>query len=328
MSAARPPKKPEGKSMKPPSVRLAAISASLAIGVLAGQGAAQNPPTSAQTAAQRAGAPPAEAAHGTTPPPAPAPAAAPPPAPQPAYQAVRATDPAAVERGRALYVANFGCSSCHAADLRGGTGGNSLLRSRAMMMDANGELIARATRETWAHGGRFAAITDAQYRDIAQYMKSFPNIGVTQAVVTPAVYQSGDPEAGRRYFAANCASCHAVERGAQSPAANLAGIGAGVPVAGLEARNLQQRWLNPSTTKPTTAVVTLANGQRLEGRATRFDEFALNLTLADGSTRTIERDGDNPRIEMTYPLAGHAALLRRMTDRNIHEVTGYLVTLK
>jgi cytochrome c oxidase cbb3-type subunit 3 len=321
----------KGKNgMKPSLVGLTAVAACLALTVLAGRSLAQIAAEPAHGATEPAPAPPAATTAGAL-----GGLGGPPVAPGgppriPAYPSVRATDPAAVARGRTLFVETFGCASCHAADIRGSDKGNSLLRSIAMMQDANGELIATATRASRTHGGRFNAITESQYADLAQFMKSFTNIGTgpTVPILRPIVFQSGDPAAGAQYFAANCASCHAVTRGQASPAGSLAGIGAGVEPRGIPARDLQQRWLNPRTEKPTTAVVTLADGQRLEGRATRFNEFALNLTLADGSARTIQRDGDNPKIEMTYPLAAHAALLRTITDKQINDVTGYLVTLK
>ena len=49
-------------------------------------------------------------------------------------------DPAAVERGRALYGVN--CAFCHGADTRGGDSGPSLLRSGIVLDDRNGELMA------------------------------------------------------------------------------------------------------------------------------------------------------------------------------------------
>src|SRR6266498_6170400 len=53
-------------------------------------------------------------------------------------------DPAAVERGRALYGVN--CQFCHGADTRGGDSGPSLLRSSTVLDDHNGELIAPIVR--------------------------------------------------------------------------------------------------------------------------------------------------------------------------------------
>src|SRR5262245_1204146 len=48
-------------------------------------------------------------------------------------------DPAALERGTALYKTN--CAFCHGQDARGGDGGPSLLRSGLVLADENGELI-------------------------------------------------------------------------------------------------------------------------------------------------------------------------------------------
>src|SRR5690349_13224541 len=49
-------------------------------------------------------------------------------------------DPAAIERGKALYGVN--CAFCHGADTRGGDSGPSLLRSSIVLDDQRGELIA------------------------------------------------------------------------------------------------------------------------------------------------------------------------------------------
>jgi cytochrome c oxidase cbb3-type subunit 3 len=302
--------------MRPSYGALTALSTWLALAILVGHSAAQN-----------MGAAPA---HGETAPPPPPTVIAPPaPAGRPAYVPIRATDTAAVARGRDLFVNQYACASCHAADLRGADNGNSLLRSIAVMQDAKGELIGRATRASRTHAGRFDSLTEAQLYDISQFTKSFRNIGTGAVeILKPVFPTAGDPVAGQRYFASNCASCHAVNAGQASSAVNLAGAGAGVETYGLLTRNLQQRWLNPTTTKPTMATVTLPNGQTLEGRAVSFDELRLVMTMPDGAVRTFERDGDNPRIKMTYPLAFHAELPPKLTDKQIHDVTGYLVSLK
>src|SRR5262245_11032174 len=48
-------------------------------------------------------------------------------------------DPAAIDRGRALYGVN--CAFCHGADTRGGDSGPSLLRSGVVLDDRDGELV-------------------------------------------------------------------------------------------------------------------------------------------------------------------------------------------
>jgi small nuclear ribonucleoprotein (snRNP)-like protein len=115
----------------------------------------------------------------------------------------------------------------------------------------------------------------------------------------------------------------------------LQGLGAKIA----EPRTLQQMWLMPSGGRggrggggaaipPTTVTVTLANGQKVEGRLLRIDDFLVTLTDADGSERTIRRDGDVPKVQVHDPLDPHRELLRVYTDKDIHDVTAYLVTLK
>src|ERR1051325_5679857 len=49
------------------------------------------------------------------------------------------SDPAQVERGKALY--GVRCTFCHGADARGGEGGPNLVRSGLVLNDLKGELI-------------------------------------------------------------------------------------------------------------------------------------------------------------------------------------------
>jgi cytochrome c oxidase cbb3-type subunit 3 len=77
-----------------------------------------------------------------------------------------------------------------------------------------------------------------------------------------------------------------------------------------------------------TVTVTLASGQKAEGRLDRIDDFIVILTQADGTQRSFRRTGDVPKVEINDPLAGHRSLLSVYTDKDIHDVTAYLVTLK
>ena len=42
----------------------------------------------------------------------------------------------------------------------------------------------------------------------------------------------------------------------------------------------------------------------------------------------IRRDGDSPKVEIHDPLEPHEKLLGTYTDKDIHDLTAYLVTLK
>jgi cytochrome c oxidase cbb3-type subunit 3 len=77
-----------------------------------------------------------------------------------------------------------------------------------------------------------------------------------------------------------------------------------------------------------TVTVTTATGQKVEGRLDRIDDFIVTLTPADGVQRSFARTGDTPKVEIHDPLEGHRQLLPVYTDKDIHDVTAYLVTLK
>ena len=44
--------------------------------------------------------------------------------------------------------------------------------------------------------------------------------------------------------------------------------------------------------------------------------------------RSVRRIGDGPKVEIHDPLEEHRKLLSEYTDKDIHDVTAYLVTLK
>ena len=54
----------------------------------------------------------------------------------------------------------------------------------------------------------------------------------------------------------------------------------------------------------------------------------VTVGLADGSVRTFRREGDVPNVEIHDPMKVHRDLLTEYTDKEIHDVTAYLVTLK
>jgi cytochrome c oxidase cbb3-type subunit 3 len=245
----------------------------------------------------------------------------------PAYPS-RTVDPGMAERGRALYGVH--CAFCHGADTRGGDSGPSLLRSQLVQDDRNGETIAPVVRSGRPPRMPRFDLNDAQLQDIVAFLHSFTIDSRDPARMRPPNILTGDAKAGERYFAANCASCHAPDK-------DLRGLASRFD----DPRALQQWWLLPggggrgrgsaapaSMPTPITATITLASGQKYEGRLVRIDEFVASVIEADGTTRTVARDGDRPKVEVHDPLAPHKALLRLYTDKDIHDVTAYLVTMK
>ena len=234
-------------------------------------------------------------------------------------------DPASLERGKAIYSVN--CQFCHGADTRGGDSGPSLLRSPLVQEDQNGEDIASVVRDGRPPRMPRFDFGPGQVADIAAFLHSFAIDSRDPARNRPASILVGDAAAGRTYFSAKCASCH-------SPDADLKGIAAKFA----EPRALQQWWLLPggdgrgaspaaNRVRPATATITLRTGERFEGRLARIDEFVVSVVDGDGITRSFRRDGESPFVEVHDPLERHKTLLREYTDKDIHDVTAYLMTL-
>ena len=236
-------------------------------------------------------------------------------------------DPAAIDRGRALYGVN--CQFCHGADTRGGDSGPSLLRSGVVLDDRHGELIAPIVLSGRIDRGmpKFAMTTE-QIADIAAFMHTFKAAGYDESRRKPATILVGDATAGKAFFAAQCAACHSADGDLRGVASRIA-----------DERLLQQTFLMPGTgggrgapppvvVPPTTATVTLASGERVQGRVERMDDFTVSIVTEDGQRRSFRTEGGVPRVDVHDPLQGHRDLLRVYADRDIHNVTAYLWTLK
>jgi cytochrome c oxidase cbb3-type subunit 3 len=231
-----------------------------------------------------------------------------------------------VERGKALYGVN--CNFCHGSDARGGEGGPNLLRSQLVLDDQHGEVIAPVIQNGRPDQGmpKFN-MTGAQVADVAAYIHSFRVAGNDFSRMTPPSILVGDAKAGETYFKAKCATCH-------SAAGDLKGIGSKIP----DAKLLQNAFLMPGgggrgamapvKVPPTTVSVTMAGGKIEEGTLVQIDDFTVTLIEADGTHRSFRRDGDNPKVEIHDPLRPHRNLLPTYADKDIHNLTAYLVTLK
>jgi cytochrome c oxidase cbb3-type subunit 3 len=237
-------------------------------------------------------------------------------------------DPAVVDRGKAIYGVH--CNFCHGSDARGGEGGPNLLRSELVLNDKNGEGIAPVIQNGRLEQGmpKFN-LSLAQISDIAAFIHNFQVGGYDISRMTPPSILVGDARAGEQYFKAACGACH-------SPSGDLKGLASRIT----DPTQLQQTWLmpagrggygaRPAATRvpPTTVSVTSPSGQRVEGRLNRIDDFFVTLTDADGAQRTFAREGDTVKVEVHDPLQPHRDLLGTYRDKDIHNLTAYLVTLK
>lgn len=238
-----------------------------------------------------------------------------------------AVDPALLERGRGLYAVN--CASCHGSEARGGETGTNLLRSAAVLDDQDGELVIPIVRSGRPERGMPPRpdLSDTQIKELATFLRTLRTSGRDPARNRPASIVVGNAAAGQAYFASTCATCH-------SATGDLRGLASRYP----DPRQLQQLWLSGTAAggrggggagpKPTRITVTLPSGQTFEGDQARLDDFIVSIKMADGSVRTFVREGDVPKLDIKDPLQAHRELVPKYTDRDIHNVTAYLVTLK
>jgi len=235
-------------------------------------------------------------------------------------------------RGKGLYETN--CSSCHSADLRGSKTGVSLLRSLPALNDKHGETVGA---EVAKHNPRITLMENDSVA-VAEYIHSV--LATTGGQGSPPGRNPvgielnilvGDAKAGQTYFAKACVSCHSVT-------GDLRGFATKYP----DPRTLQNAWVAGSANanpfggrggggagNPVT--VTMPNGQKLQGKLVRKDDFLVVLTLADGTRKSIARDGDVPKVEVKDPNEAHKKMLLALDDpenKNLHDVTAYLATLK
>ncbi len=244
-------------------------------------------------------------------------------------------DPAQIARGKMLF--DISCRGCHGADLRGGDmGGPNLLRSQVALSDRSGELIVPIIHGSRQRMGMPAiGLSDADANAVAAYVRSVIETIKVQgappsAAKPPPSILIGNADEGQAYFATKCAGCH-------SATGDLSKIGSRVP----DPKQLQDAWLaggtreeedqpegTAATARTVTATITLPSGETVQGNLVRVDDFLITLILADGSEKTFRRTGDTPKIIIHDPLKVHRDMLSQYSDKDIHDVTAYLVTLK
>jgi cytochrome c oxidase cbb3-type subunit 3 len=244
-------------------------------------------------------------------------------------------DPAQIARGKTIY--GISCTSCHGADLRGGDlGGPNLLRSQVALSDQDGELIVPIIQGARQNAGMPAIpMSPADAKAVAAFIRSEVGTIGTQgkppSIGKPAPsILDGDAAAGQAYFAAKCASCHSATGDLQGIAAKISDpkLLQNAWVAGGRGRRFGPPLGAAGSRRTVTVTVTLPSGETVEGRLARIDDFLVTVVLADGSFRTFRREGDVPKVDVHDPMKTHRDLLTVYTDKDIHDVTAYLVTLK
>lgn len=238
-----------------------------------------------------------------------------------------------LDHGKATF--SVSCAFCHGSDAGGGSVGPNLLRSESVLQDKRGEIIAPII-----HGSRVERgmpkvdLTDEQIGEVADWLHSLKTGGKMQSTEKINIVVGNAP-AGQLAFGRLCASCHSTTRDLQGFAAKYSAP-----------RAMQQAWMLPGgaggrgparggaanepqlKVPPVTATVLLANGEKVTGKLDTVDDFYVVVVTDDGVIHRYLRMNELPKVEIHDPLEPHRELFRKYDDKDIHDITAYLETLK
>lgn len=226
-----------------------------------------------------------------------------------------------MERGKVQFVG--ACAECHAANATGTAKGPNLIRSAVVRKDADGTATASLIRGGLPGKGMAAyKLNDAEMGDLIAFLRwtvqKYDRVSPGPPAETYPVERllTGKAEAGKVFFSGvgGCAACH-------SASGDLAGIGKKYPPV-----FLQSRFLMPRATKPKTAVVTLASGEKVAGELRTLNNYDVVVRDAAGQTKSFV--AGEVKVEVTDPLAAHVALLPKYTDADVHNMFAYLWSLQ
>jgi mono/diheme cytochrome c family protein len=226
-----------------------------------------------------------------------------------------AADKAAADRGQGIFSSS--CSFCHGSQATGTEQAPNLLRSPLVFQDHGGDTLGSFLKQGRPTLGMpaFPTLEPQQVQDISAFLHA--RIQQVRGKRLPEIaLLVGDPKAGLAYFngAGKCSTCH-------SATGDLAHIGSKEqPLA------LTTSFLTPPA-KPSEVTVLLPSGQSVKGKLEYLDEFTVSLVDTAGAYHTWPRDRTKS-VEVVDPLAAHKAMLPVYTDKDIHDLLAYLVTLK
>jgi mono/diheme cytochrome c family protein len=231
-----------------------------------------------------------------------------------------APDAAASARGEKLYAPS--CGFCHGDKARGASGPN-LVRSVVVLDDEKGELIAPVISQGRPDKGMpaFASFTKDQLYDIAQFLHMQVELVANRGLYKRLNVVTGDAQAGESYFngAGGCKNCH-------SPTGDLAKIGARYAPEQLQTRFIWPGGGRGGGASAQKVTVTLPSGQTVAGTVKRQDDFDISIYDSQGNYHSWPRG--TVKVQFEDKLVAHRQLLDKYTDRDMHNLTAYLVTLK
>jgi len=220
----------------------------------------------------------------------------------------------AAAAGGALFLQN--CAFCHGRDAMGGETGPDLTQSKLVTTDTDGSNISEVIRLgrvekkmpafNFSNQELSSLVAFIRARQAAAEKGNRRGVDVTDL-------QTGNADAGKRFFHDNCSKCHSVT-------GDLALIGS--RVFGLR---LEERMLYPQAA-PSKVTVTPAGGKKITGTLAYLDEFTVGLYDKDWAYHSWPTD--QVKFSVDSPANAHIELFPKYTDDDVHNLMAYLQSLK
>jgi len=239
-------------------------------------------------------------------------------------------DPEAANRGRKLWVAE--CIECHGTSARGTDRGKNLIQSDMVLHDRYGSTLGPflAKGHPMQSGRKSASLSQTDVADLSHFIheRVYDTLRGSP-IFRPQQIVTGNAKAGEAWFngAGRCSTCH-------SATGDLKGIGGRYDPVTLQARFLfprgggrgGRRGAAPGQ-KQLTLTITPPNGPAVTGVPVVYDDFDVSVRDDKGELHAFTR---SPQLKVVRndPFAIHDQLLDVYTDKNMHDMLAYLVTLK
>jgi mono/diheme cytochrome c family protein len=240
-------------------------------------------------------------------------------------------DPDAANRGRRVWVAE--CIECHGTTARGTDKGKNLIQSDMVLHDRYGSTLAPflAKGHPMQSGRKSAVLTKLEVADLSHFIheRVYDTLRGSP-IFQPQQVVTGNAKAGEAWFngAGKCSTCH-------SATGDLKGIGSRYDPATLQGRFLFPRGGgggggrggSSGSGKQLTLTITPPDGPAVTGVPVVFDDFDVSVRDEKGNVHAFTR---SPQLKVVRndPFAMHDQLLDVYTDKNMHDMLAYLVTLK
>jgi len=224
----------------------------------------------------------------------------------------------AVDGGRNVY--NSSCAGCHGLDGRGGDKGINIATSATIKSFSDAQLLGIVSNGVPGTGmPAFHSMGDNQIRAVVSYLRTMQ--GKVGSRTLP-----GDAKRGREVFFGKgaCSSCHTIsgEGGFTGPDLSAYASGFSVQAIRDEVTKTKRR---PSEGYR-VAVLTLPNGDRLEGLIRNEDNFSLQFQTKDGAFYLLQKSDLQglDRLETSWMPTDYT---ERLSESELNDLISYLMTV-